>query len=145
MTLLRRLGHDSRKNRLYRAFRELGRVLRTGVLLRYLSDPRLRETITAVTNRVQSYHGFAGWLSLGAEKGVIARNGPAHQEKLVKFNQLLANCVIYDNACEITAVANQLAAQGRPVDPDDLATISPYLTEPIRRFGDWHLDLTFRE
>jgi len=42
VTLLRRLGHDSRKNRLYRAFRELGRVLRTIVLLRYLSDPGLR-------------------------------------------------------------------------------------------------------
>jgi len=73
---------------------------------------------------------------------VIARNDPAHQEKLVKFNQLLANCVIYDTACEITTVANALAAEGHPVDPVDLATISPYLTEPIRRFGDWHLDLT---
>jgi len=142
VTLLRRLGHDSRKNRLYRAFRELGRVLRTIVLLRYLSDPGLRETITAITNRVEAYHGFAGWLSFGAENGVIARNDPAHQEKLVKFNQLLANCVIYDTACEITTVANALAAEGHPVDPVDLATISPYLTEPIRRFGDWHLDLT---
>ncbi len=49
VTLLHRLGHDSRKNRLYRAFRELGRVLRTIVLLRFLSDPGLRETITAIT------------------------------------------------------------------------------------------------
>lgn len=39
VTLLRRLGHDSRKNRLYRAFRELGRAVRTLVLLRYLSEP----------------------------------------------------------------------------------------------------------
>jgi TnpA family transposase len=28
-TILRRLGHDSRKNRLYQAFRELGRMVRT--------------------------------------------------------------------------------------------------------------------
>ncbi|MEX5713654.1 Tn3 family transposase [Parafrankia sp. FMc6] len=48
MTLLRRLGHDSRKNRLYRAFRELGRAVRTLVLLRYLSEPELRESITAM-------------------------------------------------------------------------------------------------
>ncbi|MCX5114944.1 hypothetical protein OOK13_42200 [Streptomyces sp. NBC_00378] len=26
--------------------------------------------------------------------------------------------------------------------PDDLATISPLITRTIRRFGDWHLDLT---
>ncbi|WP_420497801.1 Tn3 family transposase [Parafrankia soli] len=48
VTLLRRLGHDSRKNRLYRAFRELGRAVRTLVLLRYLSEPELRESITAM-------------------------------------------------------------------------------------------------
>jgi hypothetical protein len=26
--------------------------------------------------------------------------------------------------------------------PVDLATVSPYITHTIRRFGDWHLDLT---
>ncbi len=44
--------------------------------------------------------------------------------------------MIYQNACDITAAANSLAADGRPVDPDDLATISPYITQTIRRFGD---------
>ncbi|MGW0964556.1 hypothetical protein ACWD4K_37605, partial [Streptomyces gelaticus] len=28
------------------------------------------------------------------------------------------------------------------VDPNDLATVSPLITRTIRRFGDWHLDLT---
>ena len=58
------------------------------------------------------------------------------------FNELLANCVIYQNACDITAAANALAADGHPVDPDDLATIAPYITHTIRRFGDWVLDLS---
>jgi hypothetical protein len=35
-----------------------------------------------------------------------------------------------------------LAADGHPVDPDDLATIAPYITHTIRRFGDWVLDLS---
>ena len=48
----------------------------------------------------------------------------------MKFNELLANCVIYQNACDITAAANALAADGHPVDPDDLATIAPYITTP---------------
>jgi TnpA family transposase len=39
VVLPRRLSNDSKKNRLYRAFRELGRVVRTIVLLRYLSEP----------------------------------------------------------------------------------------------------------
>src|SRR4030095_16750582 len=67
VTLLRRLGHDSRKNRLYRAFRELGRAVRTLVLLRYLSEPGLRDSIAVMTNKVEGFHGFAQWLLFGGE------------------------------------------------------------------------------
>jgi len=45
-TILRRLGSESTKNKLYFAFRELGRVIRTLFLLKYLNDPELRRTIT---------------------------------------------------------------------------------------------------
>ena len=119
VTLLRRLGNNSRKNRLYRAFRELGRVIRTVTLLRYLSDPQLREQITAITNRTEAFHGFADWLMFGGK--LIGHNDPDHHEKVIKFNELLANCVIYQNACDITAAANTLAAEGHPVSPEDLA------------------------
>jgi len=54
----------------------------------------------------------------------------------------MANCVIYSTVLDITAAANALAAEGHPVHPDDLATITPYITHRIRRFGDWVLDLT---
>ena len=54
-TLLRKLGNYSRKNRLYRAFREVGRVIRTAFLLRYLSNRDLRRRITAATNKAESY------------------------------------------------------------------------------------------
>ncbi|MFC5747539.1 Tn3 family transposase [Actinomadura rugatobispora] len=140
VTLLRRLGNHSRKNRLYRAFRELGRAIRTITLLRYLSEPELREQITAITNRTEAFHGFADWLMFGGK--LIGHNDPDHQEKVVKFNELIANCVIYSNACDITDAANALAAEGHPVDTDDLATVSPYITHTIRRFGNWTLNLT---
>ena len=140
VTLLRRLGNHSRKNRLYRAFRELGRAIRTITLLRYLSEPQLREQITQVTNRNEAFHGFAGWLMFGGK--LIGHNDPDYQEKVVKFNELLANCVMYSTACDITDAANDLAAEGERVDPADLATISPYITHTVRRFGNWTLNLT---
>jgi TnpA family transposase len=52
--LLRRLGTYSRRNRLYQAFSELGRVIRTAFLLEYLSSAQLREQITASTNKVEA-------------------------------------------------------------------------------------------
>lgn len=139
--LLRRLGNESRKNRIYKAFRELGRAMRTIVLLRYLSEPELRESITAITNRVESFHNFAQWLSFG-NTGIIGHNDPDHMEKIVKFNELLANCVIFYNAAALTDILNQLAADGHPVTSDDVAALSPYTTKHVLRFGDYVLDLT---
>ena len=72
---------------------------------------------------------------------LIGHNDPDYQERVVKFNELISNCAIYSTALDITDAANVLAAEGHPVDTDDLATISPYVTRTIRRFGDWILDL----
>ncbi|MEW9556227.1 hypothetical protein [Nonomuraea sp. NPDC050783] len=44
---------------------------------------------------------------------------PFAHEKIIKFNELPANCVIYSTARDITDAANAIAAEGRPVDPDD--------------------------
>ena len=77
--LLRRLGSYSRRNRLYQAFRELGRVVRTVFLLEYLSNARLREQITATTNKVEAYNGFAKWLNFGGQ-GVIDTIDPSSRK-----------------------------------------------------------------
>ncbi|WP_246010048.1 Tn3 family transposase [Actinokineospora cianjurensis] len=50
---------------------------------------------------------------------------------MVKFNELMANCAIYSTALDITDAANALAAEGHPVDHDDLAAITPYITHTI--------------
>jgi len=57
-TILRRLGSESTKNKLYFAFRELGRVIRTLFLLKYLNDPELRRAIHAATNKVSVAQGL---------------------------------------------------------------------------------------
>ena len=41
----------------------------------------------------------------------------------MKFNELVANAAIFSTALDITDGANALAADGYPVDTDDLATI----------------------
>ena len=53
-TILRRLGSESTKNKLYFAFRELGRVIRTLFLLKYLNDPELPGPFTRRPTRVSS-------------------------------------------------------------------------------------------
>jgi TnpA family transposase len=138
--LLRKLGNYSRKNRLYQAFRELGRVGRTVFLLEYLSDPHMRQQITDKTNKVEAYNGFAKWLFFGGE-GVIAENDPEEQEKMIKYNDLVANAVIFQNVVDQSRILAELLAEGFPVYREDVAALSPYLTTHIKRFGDYVVDL----
>ena len=69
-TILRRLATYSRKNKLYFAFRELGRVVRTIFLLQYISDLELRQVIQAATNKSEAFNKFVQWVCFGGE-GVI--------------------------------------------------------------------------
>ena len=140
VTLLRRLRHDSKRNKIYRAFRELGRVISTMVLLRYISDPQLRAHISKATTMVESYNGFAKWLNFG--NLVIATNDPEDQEKTIKFNTLVADLVMFHTTLDMSAVINELRADGLPVRREDLAAIAPYQQDNVRRFGDFVYDLT---
>ncbi|MFF4867372.1 transposase [Streptomyces sp. NPDC001231] len=135
-TLLKRLRSGSRKNATYTAFREVGRVIRTAQLLRYLSDAPLRRRVTAATNKVESFNRFCQWIGFG-NRGVIADNDPVEQEKAMKFNALLTNAVIFHNALDIAEIVRQLLEEGWQIEPEDLAQISPYLTEHINRFGEY--------
>jgi TnpA family transposase len=139
-TLLRKLGNYSRKNRLYLAYRELGRVTRTIFLLKYISDKELREEIHANTNKVESFNGFAKWINFGGE--ILQENDPEEQEKLIKYNNLVANALIFQNVIDQTRIIKRLIDEGFRVKADDLKTLSPYLTAHIKRFGDYVVDLS---
>jgi Tn3 transposase DDE domain/Domain of unknown function (DUF4158) len=66
---------------------------------------------------------------------VVDHNDPEHLEKLVKFNELLANCMIYNTTVDLTNLVNELVADGHPVRRGDLATISPvhHVKDPALR------------
>lgn len=139
-TLLRKLGTYSRKNKLYVAMRELGRVVRTVFLLKYLSDPELRRTIQAATNKSEAFNKFIQWVSFGGG-GLIAENDRDEQRKLIKYNHLVANCLIFHNVYSLTRVLHELAAEGYEIEAEAVARLSPYLTEHINRFGKYTLNL----
>ncbi|MGW9048391.1 Tn3 family transposase [Streptomyces lydicus] len=133
---MKRLRSGSYKNATYIAFREVGRVIRTVQLLRYLTNAPLRRRVTAATNKVESFNRFSQWVGFG-NQGVIADNDPVELEKAMKFNALLTNAVIFHNALDITEIVWQLLEEGWEMDPEDLGHISPYLTEHINRFGEY--------
>ncbi len=138
--VLKRLGTRSRKNQLYLAFRELGRVIRTIFLLEYISDVELRESITAETNKVESFHNLSDWISF-ASRITVASNDVTEMEKAIRYNTLVTNLIILQNVIDMSQIIQQLRDEGWVIKKEDLAKLSPYLTEHIKRFGDYILDL----
>lgn len=142
-TILRRLGNYSRKNKLYFAFKELGRVIRTLFLLRYIDDVEVRKTIQAATNKSEEFNNFTKWAFFGGQ-GIIAENVLHEQQKIVGYNHLVANLVILHNVEQMSRVLAELRDEGVEISPEVLAGLSPYRTAHINRFGDYTVD-TSRE
>jgi len=138
--ILCRLNTHSHKNRLYLAFQELGRVIRTLFLLRYISDRPMREGITAETNKVESYNGFSQWLSFG-NNGKVLDDDPVEMEKHVKFNQLVANCVMFQNVLDMSQAIRELIEEGYPVKVPTVQGLSAYQHEHLLRYGEYEVDL----
>ncbi|MFE0325067.1 Tn3 family transposase [Brucella anthropi] len=137
--LLRKLSSHNRKNRLYQAFREVGRVERTLFLLRYISDPQIRRSIRAETTKIESYNDFLDWITFGGP--VIKSGDPVEQEKQVKYASLIANAIMLSNVEDLTSVLSAMADDGIRVTPDLAASLSPYTRKQIRRFGKYSLDM----
>jgi TnpA family transposase len=136
--ILRRLATYSRKNKLYFAFRELGRVIRTKFLLQYVTDIDFRRMIFVATNKSERFNQFADFLMFGG-KGVIAENIRDEQRKVIKYNHLVANLVILHTLVTMSESLQRMVADGHSIDQEALACLSPYQTEHINRFGNYEL------
>jgi TnpA family transposase len=120
-TILRRLGTYSRKDRLYQAFCELGRVIRTGFLLRYISDQELRSLIQGATNKSEALNRFLQWAFFGGGEGIITENSRDEQRKAIKYNHLVANCLIFHYLCSLTRLVRNLEQRGESVPEDAIS------------------------
>jgi TnpA family transposase len=86
---------------------ELGRVVRTIFLLRFLNDEELRRIIHASTNTVETWTGFVQWAAFGGD-GVIRENSRQEQRKIIRYNHLVANLVVFHNVVSMTRVLQAL-------------------------------------
>ena len=105
-TILRKLCSKSRKNKLYFAFRELGRIERTIFLLNYINDPELRKIIQAATCKSEEINQFIKWIRFG-DGGVVGDNLRFNQQKVLKFSQMVANILCLHTTSYQTKAINK--------------------------------------
>ncbi|MED1116397.1 Tn3 family transposase [Bacillus paramycoides] len=138
-TILNTLGTYSKRNKLYQAFCELGRAIRTMFLLQFMSNEELRRTIQSATNKSEAFNGFTKWLFFGGE-GIISENDREKQKKIIKYNHLVANCLIFYNVFSISKLLHEYEKQKGEFNKELLPYLSPYMTAHVNRFGKYHID-----
>ena len=74
--------------------------------------------MTANTNKIESYNGFAKWLSFGGD--VIAENDPEEQQKRLRYNDLIASAVILQNTVDMMRALRDMVAEGEKVRTEDI-------------------------
>ncbi|MFG3248610.1 Tn3 family transposase [Streptomyces sp. NPDC048187] len=101
--------------------------------------PRFKRLITA-----HELHMFFSPTRDELEWAAEATDGDGHLLALLlmlksyqRMGSLLTNAVVFHNALDIAEIVRQLLEEGWEIDPEDLAHISPYLTEHINRFGEY--------
>lgn len=138
--ILAMFGSKNKRNPVYKAFRELGRVIRTLFLLRYISDVDLRKIIQSETNKSEQYNGFLKWIFF-CNHGVIEENLKMQQDKIIKYSHLLSNMLILYNTNEMTRIIEELQQEGFEFDLEDLAALAPYHYGHLNRLGSYYLNL----
>lgn len=139
--ILRKLGTHSKKNKLFFAFQELGKVIRSTYLLKYMQEPELRRKVNHATTVSEAFNEFIQFVQFG-NKGIIADNSREEQRKIIKYGHLVANAMIFMNVLDQTIILNDLIREGYKVTPEILNGLSPFRTGHINRFGRYHFDET---
>jgi TnpA family transposase len=137
--ILRRLTSGTRKNKLYYAFQELGKVVRSAYLLKYLRKPELRRTVNHATTVSERFNDFIQFVTFG-NQGTIAANSRDEQRKIIKYGHLVANILIFMNVHDQSKIMSELIQEGHVITKEQAACLAPYRKANINRFGAYFLD-----
>ncbi len=122
--VMQRLANANASDRLAGALTQLGRLMKTIHILRYIQEEPLRDAIQLQLNRGEFRHILAKSLFFANQGGF--RSGD-YEEVMNKASclSLLSNAVLVWNTVQITLIVSQLRAAGHEVKDEDLARVSP--------------------
>ena len=126
----------------YKAMAELGRVIKTIFLCRYLHDKALRREIQEGLNGVENWNSANSFIFYGRH-GEFATNRRDNQEVAMLSLHLLQNCLVYVNTLMLQDVLAEPAWLARMTAADRRA-LTPLIYQHVNPYGTFHLDLNSR-
>jgi len=140
--ILKRFTRNNLKHPTYQALAELGKVIKTIFLCKYLDSEELRIEIHKGLNVVENWNSANSFIFYG-KSGEISTNRLDDQEIAVLSLHLLQNCMVYIN----TLMIQQVLAQGKWYDimgPEDFRALTPLIYNHINPYGSFDLDMDSR-
>lgn len=138
--LTRTLQTNDRPTRLARALQELGRLIKTLYLLRFIDDETYRRRILVQLNRGEGRHQLARIIFHG-KRGELRQRYREGQEDQLGALGLVVNLVVLWNTIYMDAALDQLAAEGYDIKPEDVARLSPLGFRHVNMLGRYAFTL----
>ena len=132
--LIRTLQTKDRPTKLARALEELGRLIKTLYLLRFIDDEAYRRRILVQLNRGEGRHQLARIVFHG-KRGELRQRYREGQEDQLGALGLVVNVIVLWNTIYMDAALNQLRAASFDVRDEDLARLSPLGFDHINMLG----------
>lgn len=125
--IVQRLTNCYPSDRLSKAFTNLGRIIKTEYILRYITDRDLRRTVQLQLNKGEYRHKLPRWIFF-ANQGEFTTGDYEEIMNKASALSLVSNAILYWNTSRISSIVDELRNQGETVDDETLAHISllPY-------------------
>ena len=125
--IVERLTNSFPSDRLAKAFTNLGRIIKTEYILRYITDKDLRRTVQLQLNKGEYRHNLPRWIFF-ANQGEFTTGDYLEIMNKASALSMVSNAILYWNTSRISNIVDELRKQGETVDDDLLAHISllPY-------------------
>jgi len=125
--VVQRLTNSFPSDRLSKAFSNLGRIIKTEYILRYITDSKLRRTVQLQLNKGEYRHKLPRWIFF-ANQGEFTTGDYEEIMNKASCLSLVSNAILYWNTSQISTIIDTLRQQGQTIDNETLAHISllPY-------------------
>lgn len=137
--ILRRFASTAVRHPTYEALHQLGRIVKTIFLCRYLAGETFRREIHDGLNVVENWNSANGFIFFG-KGGEIASNRMEDQEMAVLALHLLQNCLVYVNTLMLQQLLCEPGWAGR-MTREDWRALTPMTYAHINPYGRFDPDL----
>ena len=137
--IVQRLTNSFPADRLSKAFTNLGRILKTQYILRYLTAPSLRQKVQLQLNKGEYRHKLPRRVFF-ADQGEFTTGDYEEIMNKTSCLSLVSNAILYWNTIKINEIVESLRAQGEVIEDETLSHISLLPFRHVVPNGTYFLD-----